>query len=84
MAKTTEFKMEVVEKIGVISKSENGSNTLELRKTKVNDSEEKFDLRTWWTDKDGIEKCGKGIRLTEEELLRLGEFINAMNEDFNE
>ena len=64
MAKTTDFKMEVVEKIGVISKSENGSNTLELRKTKVNDSEEKFDLRTWYIDKDGVEKCGKGISLS--------------------
>ena len=79
MAKTTEFKMEVVEKIGVISESENGKSTLELRKTKVNDSETKFDLRNWWVDKDGVEKCGKGIRLTDDELYKLGEIINNMD-----
>ncbi len=75
-----EFKMTTIEKVGVISTSARGS--LELRKTEVNDTQ-KWDIRVWMTD-NGVEKCGKGIRLTEEELLRLGEFINAMNEDFNE
>lgn len=74
---TTEFKMETTEKIGVIS--ENGKYSLELRKTRVNGGEEKFDLRQWTTDDKGIEKCNKGIRLTEDELLKLGEIINGMN-----
>lgn len=78
MAKTTEFKMETVEKIGVISESDNGKSTLELRKTNVNDSV-KWDIRSWWTDKDGEEKCGKGIRLTDDELYKLGEIINNMD-----
>ena len=81
MGKTTEIKMETTEKIGVIS--DNGKNTLELRKTTVNGENEKFDLRTWYTDDKGIEKCNKGIRLTEDELLKLGEIINGMN-DFDE
>ena len=78
MGKTTEIKMETTEKIGVIS--DNGKNTLELRKTTINGENEKFDLRTWYTDDKGIEKCNKGIRLTEDELLKLGEIINGMNE----
>ena len=81
MGKTTEIKMGTTEKIGVMS--DNGKNTLELRKTTVNGENEKFDLRTWYTDDKGIEKCNKGIRLTEDELLKLGEIINGMN-DFDE
>ena len=76
MAKTTEFKMETVEKIGVIS--DNGKNTLELRKTKVNDNV-KWDIRSWYTDDDGNEKCNKGIRLTDDELFKLSEIINNMD-----
>ncbi len=76
MAKTDDFKMEVVEKIGVISDS--GKSTLELRKTNVKDSV-KWDIRAWYNDKDGVEKCGKGIRLTDDELYKLGEIINNMD-----
>lgn len=79
MAKANDdFKMEVVEKVGVISTSENGKSTLELRKTNVKDSV-KWDIRVWFTDKDGDEKCGKGIRLTDDELYKLGEIINNMD-----
>ena len=82
MGKTTEIKMITVEKIGVIS--DNGKNSLELRKTQVNDGEIKFDIRSWFTDDKGIEKCNKGIRLTEDELMKLGEIINSINEsDFD-
>ena len=82
MAKATEFTMETVEKIGVIS--DNGKSTLELRKTRVNQGELKWDIRNWYTDDKGIEKCNKGIRLTEDELMKLGEIINSINEsDFD-
>lgn len=76
MAKTTEFKMETTEKVGVINTTSRGS--LELRKTKVNDTE-KWDIRMWMTDDEGNEKCGKGIRLTDDELYKLGEIINNMD-----
>ena len=80
MAKTTtEVKMETVKKIGVIA--DNGRNSLELRVTKVNDGEEKYDIRSWWVDDKNIERCNKGIRLSEDELLRLGEIINGMAEE---
>ena len=71
-----DVKMETVEKIGIISKNE--KNTLELRKTKVNDSV-KYDIRSWYV-KDGEERCNKGVRLTEEELLKLAEIINDIGD----
>ena len=77
MAKTNDFSMETIEKIGVISESEN--NTLELRKTKVNGGEVKWDLRSWYIDKNGDEKCNKGIRLTDDELYKLAEIINNLD-----
>lgn len=81
MARTTstEVKMETVEKIGIVS--DNGRSSLELRVTKVNDGEEKYDIRTWWTDDKNCERYNKGIRLTEDELLKLGEIINGMFEE---
>ena len=71
--KVTEFKMTTNEKIGVIS--ENGNSTLELRLVAWNDGDAKYDIRSWWTDDKGIEKCGKGVRLTKEELTALAEAI---------
>ena len=77
MAKSNgDIKMTTVEKIGVIS--DNGKNTLELRKTDVNGTV-KWDLRSWYVDSEGNEKCNKGIRLTDDELLKLNEIINSIN-----
>ena len=73
-----DFKMETTEKIGVIST--NGKYSLELRKTKVNSGKEKYDLRQWTTTDDGEERCNKGVRLTEEELLKLAEIINDIGD----
>ena len=71
-----DFEMKTTEKIGVIST--NGKYSLELRKTEVK-GVEKYDLRSWTTTDDGEERCNKGIRLTEEELLKLGEIINGID-----
>lgn len=64
-----EVKYEVVKEIGVIS--ENDKSKMLLRIVKWNDGEPKYDLRSWWTDKEGKEKCGKGITLTKEQLKSL-------------
>ena len=72
-----DFKMETTAKVGVINT--NGKYQLELRKTKVNDGEEKWDIRQWTTDDDGNEKCNKGIRLTDDELYKLAEIINNLD-----
>ena len=73
----SDFAMKTIEKIGVISE-ENGK-TLELRKVEVK-GVIKWDIRKWRMDGDQ-EKCDKGVRLTDDELLRLNEIINSMNED---
>lgn len=64
-----DFKYEVKEVVGVISKGK--SSTKELRLISWNDKDAKYDIRDWWTDKDGNEKMGKGITLTTEEAKEL-------------
>lgn len=68
-----EIKMETLEKIGVIS--QNGTATTELRLMSWNDGEPKYDIRPFWTDDKGVEKAGKGIRLTKDELTVLAKLI---------
>ena len=71
-----EFRYEVREKIGVIEN--NGKSNIELRLVSWNDGDAKYDIRPWWTDDKGIEKCGKGIRLTLEGLQKLAEIVEGI------
>ena len=71
-----EFKLNTVKKLGVIR--ENEKSRIELRITEVN-GKEMYDIRPWY-EKDGEEKCGKGIRLSEEEMDTLVEIISTMEE----
>lgn len=73
-AKDEGIKCEVLEKCGVVSER-SGGYALELRYVKWNDSEPRYDLRTWKTKDDGMEVCGKGITLDGDELESLGELI---------
>ncbi len=73
MAKEFDFK--TVEKIGVIR--ENEKSTVELRVTEANGSQ-MYDIRSWFEDKDGNEKCGKGIRLSKEELDTLVKLVKKI------
>lgn len=73
MAREIDFK--TVEKIGVIR--ENEKSTVELRVTSAN-GVEAYDLRSWWTNDEGVEKCGKGIRLTKEELDTLVKLVKKI------
>ena len=73
-----EVKYEVIEKIGVIS--DNGRASTELRLVSFNDGEPKYDIRPWWEDDKGIEKMGKGIRLTEDELKKLADIVDKVFE----
>ena len=79
-AKDEGIKYEVIEKCGVISEGKNGWTT-ELRYIAWNDGEPKYDIRSWVTNEDGTEKCGKGITLTGEQLESLGNIIAEMKED---
>ena len=69
-----ELKYDVKETLGVIS--DNGRNRIELRLVSFNDGEYKYDIRPWWEDDKGVEKMGKGIRLSEEELLKLADIVD--------
>lgn len=78
--KNDEVKYEVLEECGTIS--ERGDYKLKLRYMKWNDGPEKYDLRPWTVDEEtGQEKCGKGITMSGEELVELGNLIKKMEEE---
>lgn len=73
-----EFKYEITKELGVISENAKGWRK-ELNMVSWNDREPKYDIRDWSPDH---ERMGKGISLTEEELVALAELINERdNED---
>lgn len=63
----SEFKYEIIKKIGVISESAKGW-TKELNLINYNGAAPKYDLRDWAPDH---EKMGKGVTLTVEEVEKL-------------
>jgi len=71
----SEIKYEIVEKIGVLSKSESGWGK-ELNLISWNDREPKYDLRDWSGDGS---KMGKGVTMTREDLAALKELLNTMD-----
>ncbi len=68
---------EIVKKIGVLSTSKSGW-TKELNLISWNGNAPKYDIRAWSPDH---EKMGKGVTLTEEELLALKALLSEM--EFN-
>lgn len=77
-----EINYEVKERCGVIStrKGKNGDSTLELRYVSWNGKAPKYDIRPWYV-KDGEEKCQKGITLSGEELIALGDLIARLKNE---
>ena len=69
------IKYEIINEIGVVS--EEGKWRLELNRISWNGNEPKYDLRKWSL---GHEKMGKGVTLTNDELLRLSEILLAETE----
>lgn len=68
---------EIEESVGVISETKSGW-TKELKKISWNNREAKYDLRDWAPDG---EKMGKGITLSDEELIKLRDLLNGMDLD---
>lgn len=66
-----ELKYEIINQIGVISTSARGWNT-ELNRVSWNGAEPKYDIRSWSPDHS---KMGKGITLSESELIALAELL---------
>ena len=69
------IKYDIVEEVGVISKSSSGWNK-ELNLVSWNDRQPKFDIRDW---SENHEKMGKGITLSNEELKALKELLNSID-----
>jgi hypothetical protein len=69
-----DIKYEIVNKLGVLSKSTSGW-AKELNLISWNDREPKYDLRDW--SADGT-KMGKGVTLSKDELLALKELLNTL------
>lgn len=69
-----EIKYEIKEKIGVISENDKGW-TKELNLISWNDREPKYDIRDWNEDHA---RMGKGVTLTEEEIINLKDLLNKV------
>lgn len=76
MAKNVEIKMEVKDVIGVVA--QHGSNSLELRMVSWNGADPKYDLRTWYVDREGNERCNKGLSMTKEDITSLRDLLNSI------
>lgn len=69
-----DFSFEITKQIGEISKSKSGW-AFELNMVSWGGREPKFDLRSWAPDH---QKMGKGVTLTQEDLVSLKALLNAM------
>lgn len=72
----SEIKFEIVKEIGVLSETSKGWKT-ELNLVSWNDREPKYDLRTW---SENHEKIGKGITLSKDEMAKLKELLEDIEE----
>ena len=68
-----DIKFEIINELGVISEGNKGWRK-ELNRITWNGGEPKYDIRDWAAKN---EKMGKGITLTEQELRKLKELIDA-------
>ena len=67
----SDIKYDIVEHIGVLSESAKGW-TKELNKISWNGGVPKYDIRDWAPEH---EKMGKGVTLSEDEMLKLKELL---------
>ena len=65
------LKFEIINQIGVVSTSASGWN-VELNRVSWNGNEPKYDLRSWAPDHT---KMGRGITLSEQELIALSALL---------
>lgn len=72
--KKDDFKFEIVSELGVIKTNEESGWNTEVNVVAWNGREPKIDIRAWDPDH---KKMAKGITLTEEEALKVCEFIKS-------
>jgi len=68
---TKDVKYEIINHIGTVSTTASGWS-IELNRVSWNGNEPKYDLRSWSSDHS---KMGKGITLSEKELIALEELL---------
>lgn len=68
-----DIKYDIVEEIGVLSENAKGWRK-EINLVSWNGAAPKYDIREWAPEH---EKMGKGVTLTEDELLKLKMFLNG-------
>lgn len=71
--KNGDFKFEVINELGVVSEGSKGWKK-EFNRVSWNGGEPKYDIRDW---DETHEKMGKGITISEQELRKLKELIDA-------
>lgn len=69
--KNDEVTYEIKKKIGTVGKKQ-------INLVSWNGADPKYDIREWWTGKDGTLKCGKGLTFTAEEIAELKEIVNNL------
>ncbi len=69
-----EIKFDIIEELGVLSESSKGWRK-ELNLVSWNGAKPKYDIRDWAPER---EKMGKGITLTDEEIMKLKELLQPM------
>jgi len=68
-----DIKYEIIRNIGALSENNKGW-TKELNLVSWNDRAAKYDIRDWSAEH---EKMGKGVTLTQEELIELKNLLNS-------
>lgn len=76
MTKNTEITFEIVEEIAVLSTK--GSWSMELNRVSWNHGPANYDIRKWNEDHT---RMGKGVTLTEDEMLKLISTFSSEEED---
>ncbi len=69
--KSQDLKFEIINNIGVVSTGSSGWQ-LELNRVSWNGAEPKYDIRSWSPDHT---KMGKGITLTEDDVVSLADLL---------
>ena len=70
-ANRQEFRFEIINRIGTISSSSSGWS-VELNRVSWNGKEPKYDIRSWSPDHS---RMGKGITLTERDIIALSDLL---------
>ena len=79
----TEFKYDIIQSFDTISENESSTGhryTKEVNLVSYNDGNPIYDIRNWTRMKNGEIRMGKGITLSFEEMKKLKEILNEMED----